>query len=392
MRFLPAWLCLLSMSGVLTAAEITTLKGQKHSGEIVSIDDKAVVLKTATGEVSTPVPEVLQLTLPPAAPVKPPAKFVDVELVDGSLLHCREFTLAGKQLQLVVLPDLKLTLPTASVSYILIDAQNPATRKEWDAIVSERTKSDRFFVRQNNRLDGLEGTFGDASADGKEIDFTNSEGKVSKLPVGRFAALLYNNRLEGNIAPTVCRIVDAAGNSIVATKAVLKGAILGITSVAGVAIDYPSLQTVAMLDYSKDKIVFLSDLKPSAEDKAFDELSVLYSKDVNLDNQPIQLDGVVHGKGLVLHPPLALTYDIGGEYKDLKVVVGVETSVQTPSHVRLIFEGDGRKLFETEVKVKDKARAVVLDVKKIRQLKIRVSAEGFPFGHQVTLADAKVSK
>ena len=120
--------------------------------------------------------------------------------------------MSGKQLQLVVLPDIKLSLPTSSVSYILIDAQNPATRKEWDAIVSERTKSDRFFVRQNNRLDGLEGTFGDASADGKEIDFTNSEGKVSKLPVGRFAALLYNNRLEGNIAPTVCRIVDAAGN------------------------------------------------------------------------------------------------------------------------------------------------------------------------------------
>jgi NPCBM/NEW2 domain len=392
MRSWPVWFVLFFFTSYGGAADLTTLKGKKHSGELVSLDDKAVVLKTAEGEVSTPLAEILQLTLQAPPPVKFPDKYIDVEFIDGTLLHCRAFTLKGKDVQLTVLPDWKLSVPMKSVFYILTDAQDPATRKEWDTIVSERARSDRFFVRQNNRLDGLEGTFGDADADGKQIAFTNLKGEKFKFPIERFVAMLFNNRLEGNIPATTCRVNDAYKNIVVAQKATLKGASLSITTVAGVTIDYSALQAVAMLDYSKDKIVYLSDLKPSAEEKPFDELSVLYSKDVNLDNQPIQLEGVPFSKGLVIHPPLVLTYAIGGEYKEFKATIGVETSVQTPSHVRLIIEGDGRKLFEAEVKVKDKPVPVTLDIKKIRSLKIRVLPEGFPYGHQVTLADAKVTK
>lgn len=392
MRVLSAWFGLLVFALALPAAELTTLKGQKLSGDLVSIDDKAVVIKTASGEVSTPVPEILKLTLPPPAAATMPEKYYDVELIDGTVLHCSKVMLKGKTIELTVLPDWKITVPMKSVFYILTEAQNPANRKEWDTIIGERAKSDRYFVRQNNRLDGLEGTFGDAGDDGKQVDFTDPQGQKKKLPVDRLAALLYNNRLEGNIPPTVCRINDAYKNMVIAQKAKLNGSALEITTVAGVTVNYPSLQTVAALDYSKDKIVFLSDLKPSTEEKPFDELSVLYTKDVDLDNQPINLEGAHFTKGLVLHPPLALSYDIGGEYKEFKAVIGVENGVQTPSHVRLIIEGDGRKLFETEVKVKDKPKPITLDIKKIRQLKVRVLPEGFPFGHQVTLADAKVTK
>lgn len=393
MRFPSACLALIAIASSLPAADLTTLKGKKLSGDLVSIDDKAVVIKSGGGEVSTPLPEILQLILQTPSAAKMPEKYVDIELIDGTLLHCSKFTLKGKQVELTVLPDWKLTVPMRSLFYILTDAQDPAKRKEWDTITSERTKSDRYFVRQNNRLDGLEGTFGDGSDDGKQIAFTNgSDGQKRTLPVDRLAALLFNNRLEGNIPTTTCKVNDAYKNVIVAHKAVLKGDALSITTVGGVTVEYPTLKTVAALDYSKDKIVFLSDLKPSAEEKPFDELSVLYSKDVNLDNQPINLEGAVFGKGLVMHPPLALTYDIGGEYKEFKAMIGVETSVQTPSDVRLIFEGDGRKLFETEVKVGDKPKPITLDIKKIRSLKVRVVPEGFPFGHQVTLADAKVTK
>ncbi len=390
MRILLAWLAFLSFTTLLHAADLSTLKGKKYTGDFVSIDDKAVVIKTVEGDVATPLPEILQLIVQAAPAVKIPDRYIDVELIDGSLLHCSQVTLKAKQVELTMLGNTQLTVPMSAVFYVLNDAHDAGTRREWDGIVSERAKSDRFFVRQNNRLDGLEGTFGDASADGKQIDFTDSKG-LRKVPVDRLAALLFNNRLEGNIPPTACRVIDVYKSTVVAHKAILKGVSLAITTVAAVNLDYPMLG-VAMLDYSKDKIVYLSDLKPSAEEKPFDELSVLYSKDVNLDNQPIQLEGVPFTKGLVIHPPLVLTYAIGGEYKEFKAVIGVETSVQTPSHVRLIIEGDGRKLYEAEVKVKDKPVPVTLDIKKIRNLKIRVVPEGFPYGHQVTLADVKVTK
>jgi hypothetical protein len=45
------------------------------------------------------------------------------------------------------------------------------------------------------------------------------------------------------------------------------------------------------------------------------------------------------------------------------------------------------------VKREDKPKPIALDVKKVKQLRITVTVvEGLEFGHQVTLADAKVSK
>ena len=114
MRFLPSWFAVLSFVSLVHAADLTTLKGKKHSGELVSIDDKAVVIKTAEGEVSTPLPEILQLTLQAPPQVKFPDKFIDVELIDGTLLHCSGFSLKAKEVQLTVLPDWKLTVPMKS--------------------------------------------------------------------------------------------------------------------------------------------------------------------------------------------------------------------------------------------------------------------------------------
>src|SRR5262249_10505453 len=154
-------------------ADVTTLDGQKLNGDLVSIDEKAVVIKTASGEVTTPVPRMLVVELPGAAtPAKMPDKYFDVELIDGSLFHCQQFRLKGKNAELVILPNKKLTVPMTSVLYILADAQDVAIQKEWQTIMEDRGRIDRFFVRKGNRLDGLEGTFGDADANGKNISFS----------------------------------------------------------------------------------------------------------------------------------------------------------------------------------------------------------------------------
>ena len=388
-----ALLVLVLLAPALPAAEITTLDGKKLSGELVRIDEAAVVVKTGNGEESTPVPRMLVIETG-ATLGKPPDKFIDVELIDGSLFHCKQFTLHGKQVDIVVLPEKKLRLPMEKVLYILVDAQDQKTQKEWQEILADKGKRDRFFVRKDDRLDGLEGTFGDADADSKTITFqVASNNTTRKLPIDKLQVLLFNNRLEGNIAPRVCKVVDTFQNQLVATKVVLKGELLSVLTVAGVSVEYASLNPIAKLDYSQDKIVFLSDLRPKEEGNT-EDLVVLWRRDQNLDNQPIQLEGTAFAKGLVLHPSLTLVFDINGDYKEFKAVLGVDPNVQTPSDVKLIFEGDGRKLFETEVKRGDKPIPITLDVKKIKQLKISVTTAAglFDYGNQVTLADAKVSK
>src|SRR5262245_34247455 len=260
MPHIRAFTILLLVAPILTAADLNTLKGKKLTGDLVSIDDQGIVIKTDAGNISTPVPEALQLTMG-AAPAKMPDKYIDVELIDGSLFHCKSFSFKGKTLVLDVLPGTQRSIPMEKVAYILTDAQDANTRKEFDSIFADRGRRDRFFLRKNDRLDGLEGTFGDASADGTKIAFEFADGKRQDLPLEKLVALLFNNRLEGNIPPTVCKVVDSYQNTIIANKATLAAGKLTLVTVAQVSVEYSKLETLAMMDFSKDKVVFISDMK-----------------------------------------------------------------------------------------------------------------------------------
>src|SRR5207237_67309 len=176
--------------------------------------------------------------------------------------------------------------------------------------LAERARKDRLFLYKNNRLDGLSGTFGDPSPDGTTIAFEETSGQKINPEVKQLAALLFNNRLEGNIPPTVCKVVDAYQNMIIANKATLAGGKLTLVTVSQVTVEYPTLETLAMLDYSRDKVVFLSDMK-MGEENIFEESLVSYNKDKNLDNNPITLEGVLYPKGLVVHAGMILRADLG---------------------------------------------------------------------------------
>ena len=392
MKALHAVACLVLGVSVAVAAELNTLKGKKLTGDLVAVTDQVIVLKTATGDVSTPLPEAMQLQLAAPPEVKLPDKYTDVELIDGTLFHCKSFLLKGKTIEFVALPDKKITLPLAKVAYILTDAQDPKMQKEWGEIFADRGKRDRFFLLKDGRLDGLEGTFGDADADGKSIPFDLATGGSRKLPIDKLVALLFNNRLEGNIASMVCRVVDSHQNVIVAHKAAVKDGKLTIETVAGASIEYATLQPVVMLDYSKDKVVFVSEMKFKEENLTGDT-SVRCTRDINLDNQPIQVDGVIYQKGLVVHAGMLLTFDLGGDYKEFKAVIGYDLTANSVSDVKVSFVADGRPLYSADIHRGEKPSPITLDVKKVRQLMVTVTpTEGLFIGRQVALADAKVTK
>ena len=61
MPFLRTLACLFLTLPLAAAAELNTLKGKKITGDLVSADEKVIVIKTASGEVITPLPEAMQL-------------------------------------------------------------------------------------------------------------------------------------------------------------------------------------------------------------------------------------------------------------------------------------------------------------------------------------------
>ena len=96
---------------------------------------------------------------------------------------------------------------------------------------------------------------------------------------------------------------------------------------------------------------------------------------------------------MAVHSYTELVYDIGGQYKDFKAVLGVDPTVGGDSHVKVIIEGDGRQLFSEEFDRKTAPRTLTLDVKNIKQMRIVVASKGLlDLGDHLNIADAKVSK
>ena len=114
----------------------------------------------------------------------------------------------------------------------------------------------------------------------------------------------------------------------------------------------------------------------------------------------LHVNNTAYEKGLALHATTVLEYDLKGEYREFRAVVGIDDDVKGVGRPVLVtVEADGQRLAEVTLQrgVKDKAGPVPLvrNVKDVKRLRIIVThdpAEFLDLGLHVDLADAFVSK
>ncbi|HEX4590969.1 MAG TPA: NPCBM/NEW2 domain-containing protein [Gemmataceae bacterium] len=390
---------LLATLALSAGADLQTLSGKHYSGELVGIDRQNVVVRTTAGDtVHVKTADVLQLTMPPVDP-PPRGAHTAVELTDGSTLLCSAVAVNGNSAELTMIPGTKVTLPVTAIFTILRDAHDPKIRAEWQDFLGKRGRLDMVVVRAEDKLNGLEGTFG--AGNGDAIEFTaNGSDQKRTVRLVRAQGLIFVQKPDPAAPSPMCRVSDTVGNLLVAADVVLNADGLTVTTVAGARVGFPDPKRLAKLDFSKGKLAYLSDLAPSRETVILateddDQYArfVRYRKDKNLDNQPIKLAGKQHDKGITLHAGTQLVYPIGGDYKEFRATLGVDETVETESRVEVIVEGDGRELFRGQTSRKEPPTPIVVDVHSVRDLRISVRSTGLlDFGDQVSLADAKVSK
>src|SRR4051812_33137353 len=170
-RALIAFLACTTFAFGADTARLRTLTGNTVEGELVSLSEKEVVLKAKEGNVTTPVAEVLDLEFPGVLG-QPTPKYIDVELADGSVLHCTGYTLKGKEVELKLALAQEVKIPLTAVSYFLNDAQEAKVREEWQALLGKKGNRDLIAVKdKEGKVNGLEGTFGDPDDKGEAIEF-----------------------------------------------------------------------------------------------------------------------------------------------------------------------------------------------------------------------------
>lgn len=396
---------LLAVAALGTGAEprtLRTLKGETIKGEVKSITEKEVVLTADGKDVTTPVADVLQVEYGQPAKLPTDAKWTDVELTDGTLLHCSAFALKGKQVELKLLAGPAVKLPLAAVANVLNDAQVEKHRKEWTARVAKKRRYDAVaqLLKSENSPDGvlntIEGTLGEGDDEGKTIAFTRGNGRKLTVSLEKVHGLIFQRELDPKAPSVVCKVRDTLQDVVYASRVVSTPAGVTLTTPSGATIEYKK-DLLSQLDYSKGKLEFLSRLEPvkvvetSTEDQVYH-----YQRDTNLDRTgPLRIRDETFTAGLAIHAHTELEYDLRGEFREFKAVLGIDENVGGhPGPVVVRIEGDGKELYSRTLSRKDKLKErVTLNIKDVGRLRIVVtSGELLDLGKHIDLADAQVSK
>jgi hypothetical protein len=254
-----------------------------------------------------------------------------------------------------------------------------------------------LVVRSEGKLDALEGTAGQGSAAGDAVEFSLSSGEKVTTKLSRAQGFVFVRKPDAAAQPPLCRVRDTWGTDLSARSIRLDGPAVIIETVAGASVTYPAVKQLCRLDFSKGKLTYLSDLEPVEKDESSTEDLVFpFRRDRNLFGAMLRLKGVTYARGLALHSRSVLTYDIGGDYREFRAMVGVDDAVRTesgaPVRAQVIIEADGRELFKSEIRTGDEPKALALDVKGVRRLRLTVASPGLDLGNQVDFCDARVSK
>jgi hypothetical protein len=152
-------------------------------------------------------------------------------------------------------------------------------------------------------------------------------------------------------------------------------------TVAGAEASVP-LERVQRLDLSRGRVVYLSDLKPRKyEPTAFlgtvrwplvRDGSVVDGTDTGGD---LRLGGGTYEKGLGMHSPCRVTFDLGGGYRRFEALVGLDDVTGRSGQVRLgvLVDGQARELgWDGELTWEAGPRSVRVNVERARELTLAV--------------------
>ncbi len=384
------------------SAELHTLKGDVLKGELETITDKEIVLKQDGKPSVTPLAEVLRIDFPAVAPVKLEGKYSDVELVDGSKIHCKEWTIKKNQAELTTMAGKEIKLPLVAVANILNDAQEEKYRKDWAERLARKRRRDMAVFIRDNVPNAVEGTFGEADSEGKSIEFQIPTGKKGPLRFANLHGLIFQRELDPQAPPVLCKLYNSHQDVIMVSGVTRTPTGLSVTTPSGARFDIGQ-ELLTRLDYTLDKVAYLSRLEPSkvVQTSNFDFVDT-YRRDKNLDNGPLRIYGESYAIGLALHARTELEFDLKGDYREFHALAGIDQSVGGEGGpvvlvIEGIIDGETKELYKktfTRKDPKDKKEGIIdLNIKDVQKLRIVVrTGDLFDNGKHLDLVNAKIQK
>lgn len=384
-------------------ATVDTLDGQSFTGQVTALTPKALKIKTATDVQQVARKDVSEILFAPAADLLDPPGRMVVETVDGGRIGCSELALADGKLALTSTTLGEQSVALKSVRAILLPASNKRPREVLAECQRQRIEPGSRDVLAIERADGkwVSATGVLLSIGEKQIGFRyQGEDRVVDRAGVR---VIFLAELAGERPKPTGALHLRDGSSVHVASATLDAESLKVESLPfgemAVAIEH-----VASLRFFSDRLVRLTDLKPSAvtEYGTFDE-TFKHRVDRSVGGGALRLDGTVYRNGLGLHSVCELTYELNGQYQTFMATAGIDDAVRPGGLATLEILGDGETL---EIKHgltsskamtlsgKAAAAAIRVDVSDVKTLVIRVGfgADQIGVSDHVDLASPRLVK
>jgi hypothetical protein len=384
---------ILLLSILLLAAgpemEVLPLQGTSVTGNLVELTAERATVEAAGQKVSFDTAKLMAISPKQKPAAAGPAGPVWVEMIDGSQFAARDYTAADRKAKITLSDTEVLDVPVRDIATVRLQASSESLNSQWTRIIGQKTDSDLMVVRKTDSLDYHKGTTGDVTASTVNFDMEGD-----KIPVKRPSVfgLFYHHAAGRELPEAVCQINDSSGARWMVRSLELSDA-LQLTTSTGLVVKRP-LEMLTHLDFSRGKIVYLSDMKPDSTrftsffstDKELPILAEFFAprQDKNLEGKPLQLDGKQYSKGLALHSRTEIVYRLPGKFSRLKATAGIDDAVRPNGNVRLVIRGDDKILLEETVAGASPAKLldVDLDLTGVRRLGILVD-----FGDDMDVAD-----
>jgi len=392
-RYCFAALCLGALIAFTAAAdEVKTISGKSAVGTLEKISETEITLKSASGPVTTPIAQTLELAIRPGKTLPTIESFVEAVMLDQSLLRATKATFTANEIQLDLTSGQSVKYPLSALVYFLRDAQNSDIQKQWTTLMKAKTREDRIFISSAGALNPVSGTLGEIDATTQKIKFKTSAGGEIAPDLTKLAGFHFI-RTEIPSQPTLCKVVDIDGNHLVASKLNSDGSKLNVTTPFGAKVTL-ELKYVATIDFNFGKLIYLSDLDAKAPNAVLLGGFNPVRKDANLDGDPIILQAKRYSKGLSMYAGAELEYDLAGKYKEFKALLGADSRIaeEGQGKVTVSIYCDKQKVFTKEVSTMAPV-PIAINVKDVGTLRIVVSGANFTnYSGHATLADAHVSQ
>ena len=259
---------------------------------------------------------------------------------------------------------------------------------------------DLLVIRADENLDYHKGVLHDVTDD---VVLFELDGETLPIKRSKVLGFVYRHGSTPNLPSAVCRIADATGSQWAAQSLTLTAdKKLQWTTPSGLTVAEP-LASVVEIDFSGGKLTYLSDLKPETAawtpyfgvEKPLPAAGRFFAPRSNrgFETDPLQLGGVVYGKGLAIHCRTELVYRLPDRFSRFQAIAGIDDAVRPNGKVRLTIRGDGKVLLETTILGGDAPRPIDLDARDVRRLTILVDFAGcLGPGNRLLLCNARILK